>query len=241
MKFRAVSLLAVVAVGGVPLLAACSTAPGSGSAQARSGSPAPGTASSGPVPSGQASGSPVASGSGSPAPVASASRSSASPGSSTCKASSLDISITHSGSVTGQVGGYLTFTNKGSGSCQLSGWPDVTGIPKSGGRGQASKLAHAQSTMFGAWQYTSPMPVVTLAPGKSAYAVVAASDQPVGSATSCPAPYASLRVTAPGSSTPTTVSAWLPGANTDLPSCPNATGKSSAEISDIVPPSSLPG
>jgi hypothetical protein len=93
--------------------------------------------------------------------------------------------------------------------------------------------------MFGAWQFASPMPVVDLPPGKSAYAVVAADDNPAGSAASCPAPYVKLRVTAPGSSASTTLSAWLPGANSYLPTCTSITGRPTDMISDIVPLSSL--
>jgi hypothetical protein len=118
----------------------------------------------------------------------------------------------------------------------MTGWPSVTGVAKSGA---SAALAHAQSTMYGAWQYASPQPVVTLAPGSSAYAVVAADDNPAGTASACPAPYADLRVTVPGSSAVTTVSAYLPGADTYLPTCASVSGKPTDETSDIVPLSSL--
>lgn len=154
-----------------------------------------------------------------------------------CAGSQIAITLTHTGALGGQAGGYLTFTNKGTSDCQIAGWPSVTGVTKSGA---SATLEHARSTMFGAWQYSSPEPVVNLAPGESAYAVVAADDNPAGSASSCPAPYAELRVAAPGSPAATTMSAWLPGANSYLPTCASVAGKPTDEISDVVPLTSLP-
>lgn len=174
---------------------------------------------------------------GASAPAPSAPASSGTAGLAACAASRLAITLTHTGALGGQAGGYLAFTNKGAGSCQITGWPSVTGVTKSGASGA---FAHARSTMFGAWRYSSPAPVITLAPGASAYAVVAADDNPAGSAPNCPAPYAELRVSAPGSTETTTLSAWLPGADTYLPTCASAAGKTTGETSYIVPLSSLP-
>jgi hypothetical protein len=157
-------------------------------------------------------------------------------GTQACAGSQIVITLTRTGALGGQAGGYLTFTNKGANTCQITGWPSVTGVSRTGA---SAVLAHAQSTMFGAWQYSSPAPTVTLAPGASAYAVVAADDNPVGSATSCPAPYVELRVTAPGSPAATTVSAWLPGASSYLPTCASVSGKPTDEVSDVVPLTSL--
>lgn len=181
----------------------------------------------------------TSSGAAAPAPSSASSTAPATQPASTqeCAGSQIAITLTHTGALGGQAGGYLTFTNKGTSACQIAGWPSVTGVAKSGA---SATLEHAQSTMFGAWQYSSPEPVVNLAPGESAYAVVAADDNPAGSASSCPAPYAELRVAAPGSSAATTVSAWLPGANSYLPTCTSVAGKPTDEISDIVPLTSLP-
>jgi hypothetical protein len=153
-----------------------------------------------------------------------------------CAGSQIAVTLTHTGALGGQAGGYLTFTNKGTGTCRMTGWPSVTGVSKSGA---SAALAHAQSTMYGAWQYSSPQPVVTLTPGSSAYAVVAADDNPAGTASSCPGPYTDLRVTVPGSSAATTLSAYLPGAGSYLPTCASIKGKPTDETSDIVPLSSL--
>ncbi|MFY9932596.1 MAG: DUF4232 domain-containing protein [Streptosporangiaceae bacterium] len=137
----------------------------------------------------------------------------------------------------GQAGGYLEFTNDGSTPCRMSGWPAVTGLTAAG---QARSLRHMQSSMFGAWTYSSPPPTVNLQPGDSAYAIVAADDKPAGSSTSCPAPYTSLRVSPPGGSGSVTISARLPGANSYLPACTSADGSPTAGTSTVTTLSHLP-
>jgi hypothetical protein len=87
--------------------------------------------------------------------------------------------------------------------------------------------------MFGAWHYTAPPPVLTLQPGDSAYAVVAADDQPAGNNAHCPAPFVRLRVSPPGSSGNVIIAAWLPGARSYLPACMSVNGSPTAETSTI--------
>jgi hypothetical protein len=153
-----------------------------------------------------------------------------------CTTTQLQVSLTHTGALGGQAGGYLRFTNDSSTACQIEGWPAVVALTASG---QAATLKHAQSTMYGAWHVPAPLPVVNLQPGDSAYAVVAADDQPAGAA-SCPAPYVRLRVSPPGSSGSVVISAWLPGAGTDLPACAAVNGSPTGEISAVTPLSGLP-
>jgi hypothetical protein len=154
-----------------------------------------------------------------------------------CVTSQLKISLTNTGALAGQAGGYLKFTNKSGTPCRITGWPAVTGLTASG---QATRLRHLQLSMFGAWHYSAPPPVVALQPGDSAYAIVAADDKPAGSSSHCPAPYARLRISAPGDSGNVTISAWLPGASTYLPSCASANGSPTAGTSTITTLSSLP-
>ncbi len=154
-----------------------------------------------------------------------------------CVASQLEVSISNSGALAGQAGGYLRFTNDGHTPCRMTGWPVVTGLTAAG---TATLLRHAQSTMFGAWHYTAPPPVVTLQPGDSAYAVVVADDQPAGGRDRCPAPFARLRVSPPGGSGSVVISAWLPGAESYLPACTSVNGSTTAETSTITTLSSLP-
>jgi hypothetical protein len=154
-----------------------------------------------------------------------------------CVTSQLRISLTNTSALAGQAGGYLKFTNNSGTPCRMTGWPAVTGLTA---KGQATRLRQLQSSMFGAWHYSAPPPVVALQPGDSAYAIVAADDKPAGSSTHCPAPYARLRVSAPGDSGHVTISAWLPGADSYLPSCASANGSPTAGTSTITTLSSLP-
>jgi len=161
--------------------------------------------------------------------------SSASTGS--CVTAQLKTSITDTGALAGQAGGYLKFTNDSNSVCRMTGWPVVMALTATG---SATRLRHVQSTMFGAWHYTAPPPVLTLRPGDSAYAVVAADDQPANVNTRCPAPYVRLRVSPPGDSANVTISAWLPGAASYLPACTAADGSPTAGTSTITTLSSLP-
>src|SRR6516225_8320225 len=135
---------------------------------------------------------------------------------SACVTSGLKISLTNTGALAGQAGGYLKFTNDSGTPCRMSGWPVVIGLTAAG---QATRLRHMQSSMFGAWHYTAPPPAVTLHPGDSAYAIVAADNKPAGDSTRCPAPYVRLRVSPPGDPGHVIISAWLPGAVSYLPAC----------------------
>jgi len=154
-----------------------------------------------------------------------------------CATSRLKISLTNTGALAGQAGGYLKFTNDSGTPCRMSGWPAVTALKAAG---QATRLRHLQSSMFGAWHYTAPPPVVTLQPGDSAYAIVASDDRPAGDNTRCPAPYVRLRVSPPGDSGHVIISAWLPGAVSYLPACPSVNGSPTAGTSTITTLSSLP-
>ena len=154
-----------------------------------------------------------------------------------CITTQLKISLTNTSALAGQAGGYLKFTNKSGTPCRITGWPAVTGLTATG---QATRLRHMQLSMFGAWHYSAPPPVVTLQPGDSAYAIVAADDKPAGGNARCPAPYARLRVSPPGNSGHVTISAWLPGAVSYLPSCTSANGSPTAGTSTITTFSSLP-
>ena len=154
-----------------------------------------------------------------------------------CVTPQLKISIVDTGALAGQAGGYLKFTNGSRTPCRMSGWPVVIALTAAG---RASRLRNLQSTMFGAWHYTAPPPVITLRPGDSAYAVVAADDQPASVSSRCPAPYVRLRVSPPGDSGNVTISAWLPGAGSFLPACTSADGSPTAGTSTITTLSSLP-
>jgi hypothetical protein len=154
-----------------------------------------------------------------------------------CAVSQLKVSLSNTGALAGQAGGYLKFTNHSRTPCRMTGWPVVIALTAAG---TATPLQHARSTMFGAWHYTAPPPVMTLKPGDSAYAVVEADNQPAGNNAHCPAPYVRLRVSPPGDSGSVTVSAWLPGADSYLPACTSSNGSPTAQTSTITTLASLP-
>ncbi len=210
------------AVTGVLAVAACGLAVTACGSQASTGaSPTATSAASAKSPD-----SPSAAGESSPPAVVAA-----------CPATALSVTLTDTGALGGQAGGYLKFTDEGRRSCRMTGWPVVVALTAAG---QATSAQHAESTMFGAWRYAAPLPVVVLRRGDSAYAVVAASDEPVGSSTHCPEPYVRLRVGPPGRPGHVPRSAWLPGARSYLPSCTAIDGSPTAMISAITTLSQLP-
>ena len=217
------------AVTGVLAVAACGLAVTACGSQASPAAPSTGTSAA----SAKSPDSPSAA-SDAPSPAGNSS----SPASiSACPTSQLGVTLTNTGALGGQAGGYLKFTDEGRIPCRMTGWPGVVAVTAAG---TATTAEHAQSTMFGAWRYAPPLPVVVLKPGDSAYAVVAASDEPVGSSTHCPAPYVRLRVSPPGYPDHVTISAWLPGARSYLPACTAIDGSPTAVISAITTLSQLP-
>src|ERR1700678_3751618 len=188
----------------------------------------------------EAAGAPAApaasSGTGATATGSSGTTTAARAGLTACTTRQLKITLTDTGAVAGQAGGYLRFTNDGRATCGLSGWPVVAGVSADG---KVTTFRHARSTMFGAWEYSAPVPL-TLRPGDSGYAVVAADDLPVGTQTACPAPDVRLRVAAPGSKNSVLISAWLPGARPYLPTCRSVTGAQTSQTSTITTLAKLP-
>src|ERR1700751_4338607 len=87
-----------------------------------------------------------------PGPASSSSSSATSPASNTtspssasaadtgaCVTGQLKISLTNTGSLAGQAGGYLKFTNKSGTPCRMTGWPAVIGLTANW---QATALRH---------------------------------------------------------------------------------------------------
>lgn len=153
-----------------------------------------------------------------------------------CRITQLKITLTRrGGAVTGEVGGYLRFTNAGHAACQLHGWPKVTAITTTGQTITAARALHG--TMLGAWQYTSPLPTTRLVPGAAAYAVLAAGDHSAGESNRCPTARL-LRVTPSTSSGHATLTAQLYD-HVYLPACTSASGSTEIEVSAVVPLSDL--
>jgi len=149
-----------------------------------------------------------------------------------CTITQLKITLTRrAGAVTGWVGGYLRFANVGHAACQLHGWPKVTAVTASGQEINAVRAVHG--TMLGAWQRTSPLPVVRLTPGAAGFAVLAAGDNSAGTSVRCPT-VRMLRVAPPASSRHVRLSARLYD-HVYLPACTSVSGSTEIEFSAVVP------
>ncbi|HET9691534.1 MAG TPA: DUF4232 domain-containing protein [Acidimicrobiales bacterium] len=117
----------------------------------------------------------------------------------------LAIAVGQSEGAAGTIGVPLSFTNTGSTTCVLGGYPGVALLDASGA--QAVQAARTGS----------PGSPVRLAPGAEASALLTGSDVPSGSATSCPS-YPAALVTPPGSTSSEHVSLTADGGK-GLPGC----------------------
>jgi len=141
-----------------------------------------------------------------------------------CRVGSLAISLVRTGAVMGEEGGLLRFTNGTRTACRISGWPVVTAV-EAGGRTISSTHATGGMMLFG-WNGLAgrALPRLKLAPGGSAYAILASGDTPIGKnpPPSCPTARR-LIVTAPESRGTANLSGWLRSDATGLPLCDRVT------------------
>src|SRR5215831_19243333 len=155
----------------------------------------------------------------------------------TCTTSQLTITLTRKdAAVMGEEGGYLRFANSGPAACQIGGWPAVTAVTAAGKTIRAARAWHG--TMLGDWRYTPPLPVLRLAPGAAAYAVLAAGDHSASTTRPCPA-VRWLRVSPPAGSGHVTLSARLYG-HVYLPACTSFRGTTAIQFSAVLPLTDLP-
>lgn len=161
----------------------------------------------------------------SPAPSAAATHA---PGTPVCRASHLKVAMIYGGPAAGTVGGVIGFTNDGSITCHLAGWPAVVGLSAAGNRRAGHTL-----NVFGAATLHAP-PVVPLRPGARAVAVLAVGDQPGPGMTACPPPYRRLRVSPPASTHASVIPAWIHGLGAYLPACTRLL------VSPVVPEAAVP-
>ncbi len=158
-----------------------------------------------------------------------------------CRTSQLRIALTHTGAVTGVEGGYLRFMNRVNADCAISGWPMAVAVEANGRTIKARHAVHGM--MLGGWSYKLPLPVITLKPGASAYAVIENGDNPVQNQQdpTKPCPKARwLRVAPPRDARLVALSAWLRNDLTYLPLCIAYNGSPELEVSAVVPLSVLP-
>ena len=145
-----------------------------------------------------------------------------------CPARQLKIRMIYGGPAAGTVGGVLGLTNQGREACRLAGWPVLVALGPSGRTTAARTLG-----VFGGPALGRP-PVVTIRPGAQAVAVLTVADAPGPGLTTCPPPYRRLRVTPPGRSRSSVISAWIPHYGAYLPACYRVS------ISPVIPRSLLP-
>lgn len=131
-----------------------------------------------------------------------------------CETSKLRIWLIKSSAGLGAVGGYLAFLNTGSQPCDLQGWPTIVGEPETG---QSPRNRHVAMTLD--FPPVSGVSTVRLRSGDAAVAAFSAGDNPASPSSPCPPPYRTLIVTPPQNTNSVTLSAWIPYANADMPSC----------------------
>lgn len=112
-----------------------------------------------------------------------------------CGSASAVVSIGQPLAALGHDGRALVFRNQGPAPCALSGYPGVAGLTATGAQAaQATRTPSGYLGGLGPGQ-TVP-PEVVLSPGQAASALVESTDNPTGTATTCPQ-YPSLLVTPP--------------------------------------------
>lgn len=148
-----------------------------------------------------------------------------------CRDGQVAVSDSGGGAGLGHEDQVILFTNRSRSSCTLSGYPGVAGLNAQGV--QAVQAERTPSGYLGGLQNgTNTPPKVSLAPGQTVSATVEGTDNPVGTATSCPY-YPYLLVTPPGFTD--SVRVTFTGLDTNPPGLPGCTP---IEVHPVVPGSS---
>jgi hypothetical protein len=126
-----------------------------------------------------------------------------------CTSAQLSITLGERQQVMAQPAIAVMFTDTGDAPCTLYGYPGVAGLD-TGGR-QITQAYRIQQVYEGGSSTDAPTRV-TLARGGQASALIGGGANPINGETACPADYAAVVVTPPGTSAPTK----LP---LDFPSC----------------------
>ncbi len=113
---------------------------------------------------------------------------------SACRNGQVSVSPSTIAGALGHQDSVLSFTNQSQSTCTLSGYPGVAGLDAQGN--QAVQAERTPSGYMGGLRSGTTASQVPLAPGQAASAIVEGTDNPVGSATSCP-DYPALLVTPP--------------------------------------------
>jgi hypothetical protein len=124
-----------------------------------------------------------------------------------CVFGQLAVTSGSGGGATGHVSDVLLFKNTST-PCTMTGYPGVAGL-NSSGQEVVQAMRTLKGFMGGVPAGDSP-PIVTLAPGQVASAIVEGTDVPIGTAVTCPS-YPALLVTPPNTRQSVTLNTGLPG------------------------------
>jgi hypothetical protein len=137
-----------------------------------------------------------------------------------CGNGQVTVSARSGGAGLGHVAEVLVFTNKSDMTCSLMGYPGVAALTTQGV--QAQQAQRELNGYLGGLENSTTLPLVVLASGQTASALVEGTDNPVNGASSCPS-YPALLVTPPGFTVSTKVSVG------GFPGCSNL------EVHPVVP------
>lgn len=125
-----------------------------------------------------------------------------------CASADLTIITSGLGAALGHASVAVLFKNIGQRPCRLTGYPGVAGLDESGR--QAVQAERSLAGYIGGWRSGGPLPVVDLAPGDTASALLEGTNIPEGAPRSCPS-YPAILVTPPDDTRSTFLSASIPG------------------------------
>lgn len=112
-----------------------------------------------------------------------------------CRVGQLRIQAGGGGGAAGNAGQAIVFTNVSQTTCTMDGYPGVAALNAQGNQ-VTQAVRHGTGMMGGLPSDSSPLPLVTLAPGQAASAEIEGTDVPPGNATTCVG-YPSFLITPP--------------------------------------------
>jgi hypothetical protein len=146
-----------------------------------------------------------------------------------CTNGQMVVSDSGGGAGLGHEDQVILFTNDSPAPCTLTGYPGVAGLNASGQQ-VVQAIRTPSGYLGGLWNNATTPPRVSLNPGQTASAIVEGTDNPIGTATSCPS-YTHLLVTPPNLTNSVRVSVSGLGSppTSGLPGC------SVIEVHPVVP------
>lgn len=124
---------------------------------------------------------------------------------SACANADLTVRVGRRGAGLGHVGLTIVFTNRSHHQCTLYGYPGVAGMDRTG-----RQVTQALRTLSGYLGGSYVKAMVRLTPGGRASALLEGTDNPAGTATTCPI-FPHLLVTAPNQTRSHVLDASMPG------------------------------